>query len=89
MQIALLYGQIMEVLGSRRYRSIYIKVGKRAHWQDSVTLPDGTVWAFRYTAFGKNPNRHKAYVTAHGRPVPTETLRSMVSRIRHNQVTAA
>lgn len=86
---ALLLGQILTVLDSRKFRNVYLRVGTRAHWQETVTLPDGTVWAFRWTSFRKNPNRHKAYVTAHGRPVPTETLRSMASRIRNGHITAA
>jgi hypothetical protein len=77
------FTQLLTVLDSRKYRNIYITKEVRSYWEEVCTLPDKSVLNFRFTGFGKNPNKHKAYVTDEfGKPVSSIRLLSLIKQLR-------
>lgn len=67
------------VLTSRKFINIYIRKGIRNNW---ITEFDNYI--FRYTVFGKNPKRQKAYVSFKdtGKPVPTKYILDALKTMR-------
>lgn len=65
--------QFATVSESRKYRNIYIRKDVRNNW-----ITDWNEYSFRFTPFGKNPNRHKAYVTANGKLLSTKELHKLL-----------
>lgn len=65
--------QLATVLESRKYKNIYIRKDVRNNW-----ITDWNEYSFRYTPFGKNPNRHKAYVTVNGKLLSSYDLHKLL-----------
>lgn len=74
-----IFSQLITVFESRKYKNIYIKKEIRNNW-----ITDWNNYSFRYTPFGKNPNKHKAYISVNNKLVSSKDLYSIIKDIRKN-----